>query len=135
MPRTPKVQKTPEQWRAELDEAAYRVTREGATEPAFSGEYYACQDRGTYLCICCKAPLFESGTKYDSKSGWPSFYRPIAGDTVTELEDLSHGMRRVEVQCRSCGAHLGHVFEDGPQPTGQRYCINSVALDLEREDK
>ena len=114
------VSKSDEEWRSELTPEQYRVTREKSTERAFSGKYHDCKEEGVYICACCGAGLFDSTTKYDSGSGWPSFYAPTDGDVVREEDDSSLGMRRTEVVCDSCGAHLGHVFPDGPQPTGTR---------------
>jgi peptide-methionine (R)-S-oxide reductase len=128
-----KVKKTDEEWRRELTSEQYHVTREKGTERPFSGEYNAAKDKGTYLCVACGNPLFSSETKYDSGTGWPSFYEPISDEGVRTEEDDGHFMRRTEVLCSRCDAHLGHVFDDGPQPTGQRYCMNSVALKLEKE--
>lgn len=116
--------------RAKLSPLAFQVTQEKGTERAFSGEYNANKAPGTYRCVVCDTALFSSDTKYDSGSGWPSFWLPLAGDRVTTTRDTSHGMVRVAVDCAKCGAHLGHVFDDGPQPTGQRFCINSVSLDF-----
>ena len=117
--------------RARLTPEQYRVTQEAGTEPAFSGEHYRNSRSGNYLCVVCGERLFSSGAKYESGSGWPSFWEPVSPASVSELEDRSHGMSRTEVRCAGCGAHLGHVFGDGPQPTGQRFCINSAALDFE----
>jgi peptide-methionine (R)-S-oxide reductase len=123
-----------DEFREKLSEAQYQVTRCGGTERAFTGAYYDEKSPGTYRCICCNAVLFESTEKYDSGSGWPSFFAPAKGANLRELHDDSHGMRRTEVRCGSCDAHLGHVFPDGPKPTGLRYCINSLALDLEKKE-
>lgn len=120
-------------WKKVLDPAVYHVTREGGTEPPFTGTYYLDERDGTYLCSNCSAPLFSSESKYHSGSGWPSFYSPISPNAVKELEDSSLGMRRIELRCSACDAHLGHVFPDGPGPTGLRYCINSLSLELDAD--
>ena len=129
----PKIQKTEAQWRAELSPEQYRILRQKGTEAPFSGEYDYTFDPGTYQCAGCGAKLFASETKYDSGCGWPAFYAPATEEAVEEETDVSHGMVRTEVLCANCGGHLGHVFPDGPAPTGVRYCINSAALSLEEE--
>jgi peptide-methionine (R)-S-oxide reductase len=124
--------KTEEEWRERLDATRFDILRHGGTEPAFSGAYWDEHDPGLYRCAGCHSPLFRSDTKYDSRSGWPSFWEPVSPDAVEERPDHTHGMVRTEVVCATCGGHLGHVFPDGPRPTGLRYCINSASLDLDR---
>ncbi len=126
-----KIVKTSQEWKKSLSPEAYYVAREHGTEPPFTGEYYNNKKAGIYRCICCNTPLFSSETKFDSGTGWPSYFQPIDETCITEKRDSSHGMERVEVLCSVCDAHLGHVFPDGPRPTGLRYCINSVCLSFE----
>lgn len=130
-----KIVKSDEEWRAELSPESYEVARHHGTERPFSGEYDGCKDAGTYVCICCGNPLFSSETKFDSGTGWPSFHSPMSGDSVETQTDRSLFMARTEVHCARCDGHLGHVFPDGPMPTGQRYCMNSVSLKLNRDDE
>ena len=120
-------------WREKLTPEQFHVCRQKGTEPPFTGKYTDCTKTGTYHCVCCGHPLFDSESKFHSGCGWPSFFVPLNANSLDEHQDLSHGMRRVEVTCQSCGAHLGHVFTDGPEPTGLRYCINSVAIDLQEK--
>jgi len=127
-----KVTKSDDEWKKELTEEEFYVTRKHGTEAPFSGKFYDYKGDGLYRCVCCDAPLFESDTKFDSGTGWPSYYEGVEG-AIKEIKDISHGMIRIEVRCANCDAHLGHVFPDGPEPTGQRYCINSVSLKFEEE--
>ena len=128
-----RIEKTDEEWRAQLTPAEYHVTRQGGTEPAFTGKYTDTETPGIYRCQCCGLELFRSDAKFHSGCGWPSFFEPLEGANLVELRDESHGMIRTEIRCARCDAHLGHVFPDGPPPTGLRFCINSVAIDLEEE--
>ncbi|HEY9712512.1 MAG TPA: peptide-methionine (R)-S-oxide reductase MsrB [Chroococcales cyanobacterium] len=126
-----KVHKTDDEWRKQLTDQEFQITRRGGTEPAFSGKYYDCHKKGVYKCVCCGADLFSSDTKFESGTGWPSFYQPASKESVETHKDTRFGMEREEVVCKRCGAHLGHVFDDGPEPTNLRYCMNSASLKLE----
>lgn len=128
------VQKTDAQWREQLDAMQYQVARQSATEHAFSGKYWNHWDAGQYKCVGCGTPLFETATKFDAGCGWPSYYAPVNSEVVERVVDRTHGMVRVEVRCNKCGSHLGHVFPDGPEPTGERFCINSAALNFAPKD-
>jgi peptide-methionine (R)-S-oxide reductase len=131
---TDSTTKTEAEWKAQLTPDQYRVLRQAGTEPAFTGKYWNTTTDGMYHCAACGTELFSSDTKFDSHCGWPSFYEPLQSDAVEYIEDRSHGMVRTEVRCKTCGSHLGHVFPDGPQPTGERFCINSLSLDLQPKE-
>lgn len=130
-----KHQKSKEEWKKVLSPEKYEVCINKGTEPPFSGRYYDCKDRGVYKCTCCGEELFDSETKFDSGTGWPSFWQPLTEEKIEYFSDNSFGMTRTEVNCKKCGAHLGHVFDDGPKPTNLRYCINSISLDLDKSEK
>jgi len=134
-PMSEKIVKTDAEWKEALTPEQYQVTRQKGTECAFTGAYWDTKDEGMFVCVCCGQPLFHTSTKFNSGTGWPSFFKPLSPDAVETEEDRTHGMRRTEVMCKKCGAHLGHVFEDGPKPTGQRYCVNSISLKFEKKEK
>ena len=131
---TDKIQKSDEEWASQLTPEQFRIARRHGTERAFTGQYWDEKTPGVYRCVCCGEPLFDSTTKYESGTGWPSFFQPISADKVETEEDHTLGMRRVEVHCARCGCHLGHVFDDGPRPTGLRYCLNSASLNLDKAE-
>jgi peptide-methionine (R)-S-oxide reductase len=130
-----KIEKTPKEWKESLTPEQFEVCINKGTEPPFTGKYYNNKEKGTYKCVCCGEPLFKSDTKYDSGSGWPSFWQPLSDEKIEYISDTDYGMVRTEVNCKKCGAHLGHVFDDGPKPTNQRYCINSISLDLDKNNE
>ena len=130
-----KIVKTPKEWKDTLTPEQFEVCINKGTEPPFTGKYYNNKEKGTYKCICCGETLFKSDTKYDSGSGWPSFWQPLSDEKIEYISDTDYGMIRTEVNCKKCGAHLGHVFDDGPKPTNLRYCINSISLDLDKNDE
>ncbi|MCE9617098.1 MAG: peptide-methionine (R)-S-oxide reductase MsrB [Nitrosarchaeum sp.] len=130
-----KIVKTPKEWKEVLTPEQFEVCINKGTEPPFTGKYYNNKEKGTYKCVCCGETLFKSDTKYDSGSGWPSFWQPLSDEKMEYISDTEYGMVRTEVNCKKCGAHLGHVFDDGPKPTNLRYCINSISLDLDKNDE
>ncbi len=130
-----KIVKTPKEWKETLTPEQFEVCINKGTEPPFTGKYYNSKEKGTYKCVCCGETLFKSDTKYDSGSGWPSFWQPLSDEKIEYISDTDYGMVRTEVNCKKCGAHLGHVFDDGPKPTNLRYCINSISLDLDKNDE
>ena len=130
-----KIVKTPKEWKETLTSEQFEVCINKGTEPPFTGKYYNSKEKGIYKCVCCGETLFKSDTKYDSGSGWPSFWQPLSDEKIEYISDTDYGMVRTEVNCKKCGAHLGHVFDDGPKPTNLRYCINSISLDLDKNDE